>query len=74
MSGGRCRVGLDRQHHDEGFQPGDAGILRLTRGSSRGTAAQYIRRALDCVLLCDVRLLIVTLPTAIKAVHAVRLT
>jgi AAA domain len=28
-------------------------------GSDRGTAAQYIRRALDCVLSCEVRLLIV---------------
>ena len=53
-----CRVGLTGNTTMKDF---DLAMLEFFAhpGVTRGTAAQYIRRALDCVLLCDVRLLIV---------------
>ena len=53
-----CRVGLTGNTTMKDF---NLAMLEFFAhpGVSRGTAAQYIRRALDCVLLCDVRLLIV---------------
>jgi AAA domain len=53
-----CRVGLTGNTTMKDF---NLAMLEFFAhpGVTRGTAAQYIRRALDCVLLCDVRLLIV---------------
>jgi hypothetical protein len=53
-----CRVGLTGNTTMKDF---NLAMLEFFAhpGVSRGTAAQYIRRALDCVLSCAVRLLIV---------------
>ena len=53
-----CRVGLTGNTTMKDF---NLAMLEFFAhpGVTRGTAAQYIRRALDCVLFCDVRLLIV---------------
>jgi AAA domain len=53
-----CRVGLTGNTTMKDF---NLAMLEFFAhpGVTRGTAAQYIRRALDCALLCDVRLLIV---------------
>jgi hypothetical protein len=53
-----CRVGLTGNTTMKDF---NLAMLEFFAhpGVTRGTAAQYIRRALDCVLSCDVRLLIV---------------
>jgi len=53
-----CRVGLTGNTTMKDF---NLAMLEFFAhpGVTRGTAAQYIRRALDCVLSCEVRLLIV---------------
>ena len=53
-----CRVGLTG---NTGMKEFNRAMLEFFAhpGSRRGTAADYARRVLDCVLSCDVRLLIV---------------
>lgn len=66
--GPRTRAGHQRLPVSRLSLMGSTTIRELSRmhlqffahpGSERGTAAQYVRRALDCVLSCETRLLII---------------
>jgi hypothetical protein len=54
----RCRVGLTG---NTGMKEFNRAMLEFFAhpGTRRGTAADYARRVLDCVLSCEVRVLII---------------